>query len=232
VLLALPLAGGAALPDAHVLFDQGRISIHSQQAPLTEILSRFAQATGAEVVYEGARPRQLVSVAIEAASPAGALAQLLEGQGLDYVLRLDPSGRNVEMLVVSGSAAPAAASAATRSPRPPAPPPAEESFEAPPDAFPFTADAAEGLEPTAAAGDAGDGEALSPDPSIPFVGSTPGAPFGAEPSNQEAPPEPSALEPSPPQTPAPASYPGEGPLGPSVPSPPAHPGPASYPGGI
>jgi len=228
VLLALPLAGGAARSDTRVLLDHGRVSIHSESAPLAEVLSRFAEATGAKIVYETARPRQLVSVVIEASSAEEAVARLLEGQGLNYVLRLDPTGQNVEMLVLTGSTSPPAASGgAARTPRSPAAPPPEETYEVPPGEVdqPFAPDAAEDQDPSVPPGTSPE-DAMNPALLAPWPGAVPGAPPGLEPSNPGAPYGSAAPEPGQPQPPAPASYPG----GPPVPPPPVYPGPASYPG--
>jgi hypothetical protein len=214
-----------------VLLEHGRVSIHSQSAPLAEVLSRFAQATGAEVVYEAARPRQLVSVVIEAASPAEAIAQLLEGQGLNYALRLDPTGRNVEMLVVSGSASPATAPAGTsRNPRASAPPAPQEAYEALPEDLeePPVPDPTEALEPGVPAGTPA-GDMMGPALAVPFAGPAPGAAPGAEVSGPSTPSGLPAPEPGQPQPPAVASYPGAAPVGAPPPSPPVYPGPASYP---
>jgi hypothetical protein len=232
LLLALPLAGGAARSETRVLLDHGRVSIHAESAPLTEVLVRFAQATGAEVVYETARPRQLVSVVIEASSAAEAIARLLEGLGLNYVLRLDPTGQNVEMLVLTGSAGPPAAPAgANRAQRSPAAPPPEETYEVPPGDVdqPFAPDAAEGQDPSVPPVTSPE-DATNPALSVPWQGATPGAPPGLEPSSPQAPSGSAAPGPGQPQPPAPASYPGGGPGSPPVPPPPVYPGPASYPG--
>jgi hypothetical protein len=227
----MPLGGGAALTDTRVLLDHGRVSIRSESAPLADILTRFAQATGAEVVYEAARPRQLVSVVIEAASPAEAIARLLEGQGLDYALRLDPTGRNVEMLILAGAASPAAAPAGPgRSLRasPPAFPPPEELDEVEPAEFdaPPAPEANEGPEPSASPGML-PGDLMIPAPGLP--GAVPRAPAGAELSSPASPSGSVAPEPGQPQPPAVASYPGGVPGSPPLPSPPVYPGPASYP---
>lgn len=227
LLLALPLAGTAALSDTRVLLDHGRVSIHSESAPLSDVLSRFAQATGAEVVYEATRPRQLVSVVIEAASAAEAIARLLEGQGLNYTLRLDPTGRNVEMLVVSGSTSAAAAPAgAARAPRPAAPPPPEEAFELLPeeDEEPPVPAAFEAPEPGSPAGHSAE-EGVSPGFAPPFAGTAPGTAPATEGTGQAEPSGPPTAEPGQPRPPVPASYP----AGP--PPSPVYPGPASYPGG-
>lgn len=102
MVLVLPLLmEGSARSDTRVLLDGGRVSIHAESTPLSEVLSRFAQVTGAEIVFESTRPQQLVSVGIETGSEAEALVRLLEGQGLNYALRLDPTGRKVELLFIS-----------------------------------------------------------------------------------------------------------------------------------
>ncbi len=226
-MFAPPLAGRAALSDARVLLDHGRVTIRSQSAPLSDVLSRFAQATGAQVVYEAARPRQLVSVVIEAASPAEAIAQLLEGQGLNYALRLDPTGRNVEMLVVTGSAGSAAAStsAPNRPPLASSAPFAEEPDDelAPNGEVEPPPDSVEAASPAAPAGEPAD-DAASPGLAVPFSGPAPAAPPGVEPSGQGTSASP-APQPAQPQPPAAASYPAH----PAVPPQPVYPGPASYP---
>jgi hypothetical protein len=244
LLLVLPLlAGGEARPGARVLLlDHGRVGIQSESAPLADILTRFAQVTGAEVVYEAARPRQLVSVAIEAGSPAEAITRLLEGQGLNYALRLDPTGKNVEMLVVTGSASsPAAAAGTTRAPRsfPPAAPSLEEATEFPSADVdqPFAPDVApEGQEasaPPATSPDEPMNPALNPGLGPPWPGAAPGVGPGGGSSNPESTsgaPTTSASptpEPGQPQVPGAASYPGS-PVSPQVPPRPVYPGPASY----
>jgi hypothetical protein len=227
-LLALPATGGAALSDARVDLENGRVSIRSRSAPLSEVLTRFAQATGAEVVYETARPRQLVSVLIDESSPAEAIARLLEGQGLNYALRLDRTGRNVELLVVSGSGTPATA-AGTGTARAPAPARVEEPFEAgEDDEGPIVPDAVE--EQEAATPGPGPVDDLTAPQAAPFGGWAPGSSYGPEPSAPSTAPGASgfpAPEPAPPQPPGAASYPSA----PAVPPQPVAPRPASYPPG-
>ena len=225
LFLTLPVvSGGPAHPDAQVSVDAGRVRIDARSEPLAEILSRFARATGAEIVYEAARPRQLVSVRIEAETMGEALIQLLEGQGINYALRLDPTGRKVEMLVVAGSATAAAASSnsdrsrRSRLAQEPAAPDETEPFPEP--AFP--ADAGEGTPFPEPSGDAA--ESLGPGVVPPGMGApelVPGLPPEAPTSTTDDP----LVVPGQPQLPSPASYPGIPP-----PSRPAFPGPASYPG--
>jgi hypothetical protein len=237
VLLALPLLPGpSARSDTPVLLvDHGRVSIHASSAPLAEILGRFAQATGAEVVYEAPRPRQLVSVVIDAGSAAEAIAQLLEGQGLNYVLRLDPSGQKVEMLVITGSTSPAAASAGAARPQRPGPTvtrtPEELSDAAPGELdLPFVP-GAESPEPPAPPETSPD-DATDSVPPPPWPGAVPGAAPGMTPASPSVPSGLPAMEPVQPQPPAAASYPGPAPVSPPIPSPPSYPGPASYPGEV
>ena len=92
-----------------------RVIVQATGVPLTDVLTRFSQATGTKIVYDAAKPRQLVTVEIDASSQAEALSQLFEGQGLSYALRLDPSGRSVDMLFLMAKG-PAPASTATAAP--------------------------------------------------------------------------------------------------------------------
>jgi hypothetical protein len=96
-LVAL-FSGRVSLSGTDVRVDGARVIVQATSVPLTDVLSRFSQATGTKIVYDAAKPRQLVTVEIDAASQAEALSQLLEGQGLSYALRLDPTGSAVEML--------------------------------------------------------------------------------------------------------------------------------------
>jgi hypothetical protein len=223
--LALSLLATPSHPEAQVTLRDGRVAIRAAGAPLAEVLKSFAEATGTEVVYEAARPRQLVTVAIEAGSAAEALALLLEGQGLNYVLRLDPTGKKPEMLFVAGSASPAPTpGVATRSPRanPPAfRPPEEEQPEELDEIEPSLGpEETEGVDPSAPTGDP-----LNPVPGTAWPGVAP----GQDPSSPETPPGSTPPQPGQPQPPAPASYPGGSPVDPPAPQPPVPPGPASYP---
>jgi hypothetical protein len=233
--LALSLLAARSQPDIDVTLRGNRVVVRAVGAPLADILTRFAQATGAEIVYEAARPRQLVTVVIEANSPAEAVAQLLEGQGLNYALRLDPTGKIVEMLVIAGSVSPVPTPAgAARNPRA-SPrafrPPEEEDQAEPAEAeAPFVPEEAEGAEPSAPPGTL-PGDATSTAPGSPWPGAAPGVTPGTEPSSPETPSGSAAPEPGQPHPPAPASYPGSVPVSPPLPQPPVFPGPASYPGG-
>src|SRR5258706_8239930 len=119
----------------------GRVSVHVNAAPLSEVLDRLARQTGMKVVYDGAPPRAVVrGRQVEDVTVADAVADVLEGLGVSYALRLDATGLKVDTLLVLGagrgpSSSPSS-SAATRPPVPPvrlprfgslpAPPPAEE----------------------------------------------------------------------------------------------------------
>ena len=219
---ALWLAAASSSSEVEVAVRGDRVVVHAVAAPLVEVLTRFARATGAEVVYEAARPRQLVSIHIEGETAGEALTQLLEGQGVNYALRLDSGGRKVEMLVVTGTGGTEVASATPRGSRRPVPtpepPPADENDGFLPDeAQPFAPDAVDGPplpEPSGSApADAVGGVAPAPWSGTPEGATGTQPPVGA-PVDSSAP--------SRPEPPLPASYPG-------VPGRPVFPGPASYP---
>lgn len=83
----------------------GRVDVISTTAPLAEVLDRLARQIGMKVVYDGASPRQLVTVSLLGRSPAEAVHDLLEGQGLNYALVADASGAGVQTLLMTGSTA-------------------------------------------------------------------------------------------------------------------------------
>jgi len=118
-VLASVGSGRVVSSGTEVRLDGGRVVVQATSVPLIEVLSRFSQATGAKIVYDAGKPRQLVTVAIDAASQAEALAQLLEGQGLSYAVRLDSTGQGVDMLFLMSKGQSASASAASAAAAPP-----------------------------------------------------------------------------------------------------------------
>ncbi len=214
---ALWLVAAPSSSDIEVAVRGDRVVVNAVSAPLAEVLSRFARVTGAEVVYEAARPRQLVTIHIEAETAGEALTRILEGQGVNYALRLDPGGRRVEMLVVTGSSGTEVASTPSRGSRRSSPLP-----EPPVDDTDFSRDEAllEGAPPSfEPGGDAGDPAGTAAQ--APWQG-PPAAATGTPPLSE--PTGPSSEGPSQPQAPFPASYPAS-----PAPVQPVYPAPASHP---
>jgi hypothetical protein len=212
-LFTLPLLlAGSARSDTRIVLDGGRVSIHAESTPLAEILGRFAKATGAEIVFESTQPRQILSVGIEADSEVEALVRLLEGQGVNYALRLDPTGREVEMVVISAKAGLAAAAAPpTRTPR--TLPPMERTPEDVDQTQTFVPEIAEEPDP-ASSGNIPE-RVINPvfgpsQPQPPSAASYPGsvAAPGTTPAGAPASPAPRPSYPDSPSYPGRASYPG------------------------
>jgi hypothetical protein len=113
-----------------------KLDVRATAASISEVLDRIARETGMKVSYDGPLPRARISMSVTGATPAQAVLSVLEGQGLNYALRMDPSGARVEtLLLVSGGTASAGISApAPRAPRPVdrEPEPAEVEEEPPP----------------------------------------------------------------------------------------------------
>jgi len=78
----------------------GVVDVTARGAPLSEVLDALARPTGMKVVYDGPAPRQLVTVSLRERWPAQAVLDLLEGQGLNYVLVRDTAGTGVQSLVL------------------------------------------------------------------------------------------------------------------------------------
>jgi hypothetical protein len=81
----------------------GRIDLAASNVPLAEVLKCLEAETGLKVEYEGPEPRQPVAVTLEGEPLASALASLLEGLGVNYLLSRDPSGVDRLVLFSAGS---------------------------------------------------------------------------------------------------------------------------------
>jgi hypothetical protein len=99
VLAAVP----AAAAEISVKAANGHVDVTATTAPLAEILDRISRQTGMKIVYEGAPPRQLMTVSLLGRTPAEAVNALLEGQGLNYALIADATGTSVQTLLMTGS---------------------------------------------------------------------------------------------------------------------------------
>jgi hypothetical protein len=126
-LLSLGLLAPAARAEVEVRVSDERVDVTATAAPLADVLDQLARQIGMEIVYDGQPPRQHVTLALEDRSPAEAVQGILEGQGLNYALLADPSGRRVQTLLLAGpvgkgSGTPPARPAAPRARRPFFPP--------------------------------------------------------------------------------------------------------------
>jgi hypothetical protein len=115
----------------------GRVSVHVNAAPLSEVLDRLARQTGMKVVYDGPPPRAVVrGRQVEDVTVADAVADVLEGLGVSYALRLDATGLKVDTLLVLGAVRSSSSSpSSAAAPRPTVPPvrlPGFGSVPAPP----------------------------------------------------------------------------------------------------
>lgn len=126
--LALLVVAGAQLVAApEVRLDAGRVRIRVERpTPVGEVLEEFASATGAELVADPGTLKATVVVDIDAASEGEALFELFQGLGLAYALKFDRTGREVEMVVVSGASNGPRSAASSPAPAAPAEPLDEE----------------------------------------------------------------------------------------------------------
>jgi hypothetical protein len=130
VLLALGFLGGPVRAEVVVRVASNLVDIDADSVPLADVLDDLAGQTGMEIVYEGSPPRQRVSLTLRGRSPAEAVQDVLEGQGLNYALIADPTGTRVQTLMIAGaagtgtSAGSSAPPAGPRARRPILPPPA------------------------------------------------------------------------------------------------------------
>jgi hypothetical protein len=104
-LLAAPAAADVAVHLAPTTPGQAaRVEVVARAAPLNEVLDRLARQIGMKVVYDGAQPRQLVTLSVSGRPPAETVLAVLEGQGLNFALLGDASGAGAQTLLVTGTA--------------------------------------------------------------------------------------------------------------------------------
>jgi hypothetical protein len=105
----------AAAVEIHVSGD--RVDVVATNTPLAEILEGLSRQTHMKVVYEGAPPKQLLSVDLKQRTPAEAVLAVLEGQGLAYAVALDRTGTQVQTLLMSAGNPAATGAMASAPPR-------------------------------------------------------------------------------------------------------------------
>ncbi len=120
-LALLLLAASPAWGDVTVTTEGERVSLRAVAAPLHTVLDQLARKTGMKVVYEGAQPRQPVTLTFEGRTVTEAVLAVLEGQGVNFGLRADESGSRVVNLIVAGTATAATATKASAPAAPPRP---------------------------------------------------------------------------------------------------------------
>jgi hypothetical protein len=177
VLAVLAVGAAPAAAEVTVKVSGGTVDLSATAAPLAEVLDRLGRQTGMRVVYEGAAPRQLVTVTLKGRTPAETVLSVLEGLGVNFALVADPTGARVQTLVVAGAAA---ASAAASSPATRPAPESRRPFGPPPGSTPET------VEPVFEEGD---------DEALPEEAAFPALPPGAEitdPSGVPVAPDPTA----------------------------------------
>ena len=227
-LVALVLASAPAAAEIVVRVSGGHVELTATAAPLADVLDRLARQTGMKVVYEGAAPRQLVTLSLHGRTPTETILSVFEGQGVNFALVADPSGSRVQTLVVAGTATASSSPSSAGEGRLASPAPVRRPFGPPPGASPETIDPAfeEGDEEPA-----GDEEAfagLPPGTEIPDPGGTsiaPPDPALANPAAQLPPPgapppvspgfSPSPFMPQPQPFPTPAPVVPQAPAGPA-----------------
>jgi hypothetical protein len=120
LVLAVVLGARSGAAETEVRKAPGdKLDVRATAAPISEVLDRIARETGMKVTYDGAPPRARVSVTLTGVTPAQAVLAVLDGQGLNYALRMDPRAVRIEtLLMVAGSGSGASVPAARPQPGP------------------------------------------------------------------------------------------------------------------
>jgi hypothetical protein len=205
-LTALAIAT-PAMAAVDVLVSGQSIDVQASNAPLAEILDRLSRQTHMKVVYDGAPPRQTVTLDLRGRTLVETVVAALEGQGVNYALAMDATGTRVETLLVSGTAtaAPPRASAGMEDRRaaaremPPPEPVIEEPEPAAEEDGQAAADTSAGLNlPTGTAQGSKEGQpseqGAAPPPPEAGLGGFSASPFAPQVAKPQ-PPQPQATPP-------------------------------------
>jgi hypothetical protein len=151
VVLAIGVWAGPAQGEVKVSLKAGRMDIVATRATVTEILDRVASVTGMKVIYDGPVPSKMITKSLPNRTPADAILGMLEGEGINFAVILNPAGTQVETLLVTGPSKvkpPPPAPAGAPNPdwnveveEPPAPPPPADQAPPPPPGAPANAPA-------------------------------------------------------------------------------------------
>ena len=138
MVLAMTMARPAPVgAEAVVRMAGDRVDVVARNVPLSDVLEQLAEQTGMNLVYDGPRPDENVTVSLLAMSPVAAVKELLHQRRVSYALTADPSGR-VRTLILTKCGGPVAAPPAAAESDTPlrwlstavAPPPAPEATPA------------------------------------------------------------------------------------------------------
>jgi AMIN domain len=109
-----------------IRYDSGRLSIHAENATLSEVLFQIQKQTGAQIAIPAGTEQERVSSDFGPGTPSEVLGQLLNGSGLNFVVvgsDSDPNQlRNVILSRKTGEADPPSAFATPELATPPATP--------------------------------------------------------------------------------------------------------------
>ena len=98
----LLLAATPLRADVKVALKDGRMGIEAHKASVKEILDRVAGLTGMKVIYDGPLPTRSITKSVPDRTPADAVLGILEGEGINFAVILNPAGTQIETLLVTG----------------------------------------------------------------------------------------------------------------------------------
>ena len=116
------LAGAARADEPAVTYAGNALSVRCADAPLATVLERIQAATGVVLIVEGTGGTTRLTADVPALPVAQAIARLLEGTGVGYLLVADPADASRIATVYVTDDKPPGAAASAAVPHPAAPP--------------------------------------------------------------------------------------------------------------
>ena len=113
-------------------YQAGLVSISCDNAPLESVFKKLEEVAGLELILEDAIKNKRLTANLENVPIAMAVQRLLEGNGVNYAVMMDPRdwGRVDKVFVGAGGGGPARSAAPPRRPRVnPAPDPVDDGYD-------------------------------------------------------------------------------------------------------
>ena len=114
----LVLSGHASAQSVSASYEGGLVSISCSNAPLASVFEKLEEVAGLELILEDAVKNKRLTANLENVPLAMAIQRLLEGNGVNYAVMMDPRdwGRVDKIFVGAGGGGPARAAPPPRRP--------------------------------------------------------------------------------------------------------------------
>ena len=131
LLAGLLLSGPASAQPVAASYEGGLVSIRCSNAPLASVFEKLEEVAGVDLILEDAVKNKRLTANLEDVPLAMAVQRLLEGNGVNYAVMMDPRdwGRVDKIFVGAGGGGPARSAPPPRRPPVRQPDPVDDGYD-------------------------------------------------------------------------------------------------------